>query len=74
MDKNNFMNPLDINSEQFRSDEKNKEQSNKPPKQLSFKVVKDVKRKPRGKTGRDEYTLDCERRLFHFKHELNAKL
>lgn len=61
-------------SERFKSNERPKEEGKANKQQLNFKVVKDVKRKPKGKTGRAEYTLDCERRLFLFKQELNAKL
>ena len=69
MENGTFVNHLEINSDKL-SKEQGKDQS----KQLSFKVVRDQKRKPKGKTGRVEYTLDCERRLSNFKKEFNAKI
>ena len=42
-----------------------------PKKPLGFKVVRDVKRKPKGRSMRPEYTLDCERRLESLKSDLN---
>ena len=49
-------------------------QADKPPmpkKALGFKVVRDVKKKPKGKSTRMEYTLDCERRLYYLKKDFN---
>ena len=64
-------NPLDIEMDNFKEGQK----SNKDiQKHLSFKVVSDVRKKPRGKTSRPGYTLDCERRLSNLKREFKSNL
>lgn len=69
-----MQNHLDIDIDPFQQGEQKEVADNKPKRQLNFKIVRDVKRKPKGRTGRPEYTLDCERRLSHLKRELTANL
>ena len=57
--------------DQFKHGGRRDGPATKPKRQLDFKIMRDVKRKPRSTAGRaPEYTLECERRLSDLKREL----
>ena len=64
----------DIAMDQFKEGGGKDGQGPKGKRQLDFKVMRDIKRKPKSKKNRVDYTLDCERRLTNLKRELTANL